>query len=1055
MKRAIEWMIGNHVATNLFMWFIILCGIMSLGKIKREVFPETSFNAVSVSVEYRGATPDEIEKSILIKIEEAIASIEGIETITSTASEGLGSVNAQLFESASLSSVKEKIKSEVDRIITFPQNAEKPVIKESVAKKEVISLVLSGDVSETLLKELANTMKDDLAQQEGISQVEVAATRNYEISITLSEETLRKYGITLDNVSRKVRAGSLDLPGGKIETKSGEITVRTQGKKYVRNDYEKISILSTPDGQHIRLKDIATIDDGFEENNLLAKFNNQRAATIKVYRIGDEDPIHIANAVKQYVKEAEKTLPQQITLDTWLDDSENLKSRISLLTDNAISGLILVVICLSLFLDFRLSLWVCSGIVISFLGSIPLMSMFGASINMVSIFAFILVLGIVVDDAVVVGENTFKYREMGYGRIKSAILGVKQISTPVLFSVSTSIAAFAPLLFISGFIGKMLGVIPVIVISVLVLSLIESLFILPAHLSSIKDKTTSPLVKKMNAVTEKVDAKLNHFIQMVYLPFLHKCLQKKRVVISTSVTVILITLGLFKGEFVSFVFFPEVEGDNMIAKVELPEGSTFQATLAIIERIESASEQVKNEFNTRFKDELNGKPLFKNTLTSVGQQPSDRHNGTQTKPHIGEINIELLSAEERPVSSRVVAARWREIVGDIPGVKSLTFEAKAQSAGADIQYKLTAPNYQSLSSAVTEFKEQLQTFTGVQEITDDFQSGKQEFKLDLKPLASSFGLTLTDLANQVRYAFYGAESLRLQRGKHEVRVMVRYPKEQRRSLSDIENLRIRTANGDEIPFSYVADVRIGEGYSVIKRYNRQRTITVTADVDDMVANANEVNSKIRSVLIPRLQQKYAGLSYHLEGAQKEQITSMNDLAFGFTLALFVIFSLLAIPFKSYTQPLVIMALIPFGIVGATVGHVLLGYDLSISSMLGMVALSGIVVNDSLVLVDYINQYKKEHECSLYDAVVQGCIKRFRPILLTSLTTFFGLLPMMMETSLQAQFLIPMAISLGIGVLFATIICLLLIPVSLLTVEQLTQRPKKTISPSLPEVLHEA
>jgi multidrug efflux pump subunit AcrB len=1037
MKQVIDWMAEHHVATNLLMWFIIITGVLSLGTINMEVFPGTSFDAVSVEIEYIGASPDEIEKSICIKIEEAISGIEGIENISSTAIEGLGTVRADLFEGTNIQGIKEKIKSEVDRIVTFPAESERPIIKEALRTKEVISLVVSGNINEKKLTELANEIKDDLIKFSEISQAEVAATRKYEISILISEETLRSYGLTLEGVSKIIRSSSIDLPGGKVETKNGEILVRTIGKKYNKTEYENIVIDASQDGQLIRLKDIAIVVDGFEEKQLVSRFNGKRATMVKVYRIGDENPIDIANRVNDYVEQKTNSLPKEITLNTWLDDSKVLSSRLTILKDNAINGIILVIICLSLFLEFRLALWVSSGLVISFLGAFAIIGQMGASINMISIFAFILVLGIVVDDAIVVGENIFKYRQKGFKPLEAAKMGVKEVSKPVIFSVSTSIAAFAPLLFISGVFGKLMGLIPIIVISVLTISLIESLLILPAHISTVKQKIKSPFITRINKINKYIDQKLDQFIKNKYLPFLKVTLNNKATTIAIAVSLILVTFGLFRGEVVSFVFFPEIEAENMIAKLELPEGTTFETTANIIERIELGAQQLQKEYDEKYKDHLEGESIFLNTLTTIGQQPSLLLGGVMAviKPNVGEIRIELLTLEDNPFTAQELVKKWRKYVGDIPGVKSLIYESRAQNVGADIQYRLSAPNYEILERATNEFKQEISKFDGVQEISDDFQSGKFEFKLDLKPTASTFDLTLNDLAQQVRYAFYGAEALRMQRGKHEVRVMVRYPKEQRVSISDIENLRIRTKAGLEIPFSYVANAVYGKGYASIKRFNRQRTITVTADVDEFVANAGEINANIKEKLLPALQNNYEGLTYLLAGAQKEQAKSFASLKIGYILALFIIYSLIAIPFNSYTQPLIIMLAIPFGVIGAVLGHILFGFDLSMISIMGIVALSGIVVNDSLVLIDFINQYKKENNSSLYEAVLQGCVKRFRPILLTSLTTFFGLLPIMIESDPDAQFLIPMAISLGIGVLFATVICLLLIPVGILLAEE--------------------
>jgi len=1037
-------MADNHVASNLFMFFIIFMGYMSLKETKLEVFPEVTMDMVVVEVAYPGASPDEVEKSICIKIEEQLESIDGIERITSVANENIGVVTAELELGESISDIKDKIKSEIDRITTFPENAEQPVVRESVKKNQVIQVAVTGDLDEVALKNFARNLKDEMLEQKNISQIDISGVRNYEISIELSERNMQSFGISFDEVTRAIQMGSLDLPSGSVETTGGEISIRTAGLGYTKSDYDQIVVRSRPNGDIVYLKDIATVVDGFEESDLSSFYDGKRAAMLSVFRVGNESAVDVSDAVKAFIKEKQSVLPEGIYVDYWYDEARILRDRIDLLVRNARMGLILVILSLALFLDIRLAMWTAVGIVVSFMGAFIGLSMFDVSINMISLFAFILVLGIVVDDAIVVGENIFTFREVGETGPNAAKKGVLQVTTPVIFSVSTTIAAFSPLLFVDGFLGKFMVVIPVIVISVLFLSLVESLWILPSHLSSIKDKSTSKIVQYSKRITHVVDEKLDTFIQGWYTEFLKDSLKKRALVISISVSLFIVSIGLVAGGIVQQTFFPEIDGDNMIARLTMPQGTTIEQTREVVERIERAADQVKNEFNQkRTRDKTS---VFRHLYSTVGDQPMARRQdqgGSGTivlRPNTAEINVELLPAEERDASTREMLDRWREVTGEIPGVETLQFTANLMSSGADIQFNLSAEKFSDLQVAITELKDTLRNYGGVRDIRDDFQEGKYELKIKLKDSATPLGITLADLARQVRAGFYGAEAFRLQRGEDEVKVMVRYPKAERKSITDIEQMRIRTLAGVEVSFHEIAEVEYGRGYSTIKRAAGRRVISVTADVDESVVNANEVNADIMTHVIPMLEQKYKGFRYTKEGAQKEQEKAQKSLGNGFMISMFVIFALLAIPFKSYVQPLIVMIAIPFGLIGAIWGHFFLGYELSMMSAFGLVALAGIVVNDSLVLVDFINS-ERSKGVPMYDAIVVGCQKRFRPILLTSLTTFLGLFPMMMEQSLQAQFLIPMAISLGFGVLFATAICLVLVPVSVLIVHNMETRIK--------------
>ena len=966
----------------------------------------------------------------------------------STAAEGMGSVSVELERGADMDKLLDDIKNEIDRIDTFPAETEEPVIKELTRRNQAIDVVLYGDVEEKALKVAAERVRDDLRSSGVISQVELKGVRVDEIAIEVSEEALRRYGLTFAQVADAVRRTSIDLPAGSVESEDGAILLRTQGLMRVGREYEEVVVLTRPDGTALKLKDVATVVDGFEDTDLISRFNGQPAAVVQVYRIGDQNALDISDYVHQYVEDKRPTLPAGIHIGYARDDARILRSRIDLLIRNARLGLVLVFICLSLFLDLRLAFWVMMGIPISFLGAFVLMQPFDASINMLSLFAFIVALGIVVDDAIIVGENIFSHRVQGKSFGRAAIDGALEVGTPVVFSIMTSIAAFMPLFFVEGMMGKFMSVMPVIVISVLLLSLIESLFILPAHLSSKGDGPVSRLFRRVfirpldwhaRAVVA-FDRGLKYVIRNAYQPTLRLALAHPISSAALALSLMLCTAGLVTGGHIKFVFMPEIGSDWVTISVNMPQGTTATQTAKVVQHIEEKAIVLRDQIDAEREASTRAQPrdgasIYRNVFTYIGDQPTARRSsfssvrGAGGQGHLAEVTIELLPSEERDLDSAEIEARLRQLVGEVPGPESIIFSSSLFSVGNPIEVELASDNFDQLLLAVERLKGKIAEYSGTGDIQDSFEEGKLEMKLQLKPQARTLGLTLADLARQVRQGFYGDQALRFQRGSDDVRVMVRYPKDERRNLGDVRSMRVRTPSGAEVPFVEVATVTIGHAYAAIQRTDGQRVVRVSASVDDQVANADEINRDLEAFFLPALVQDYPGLRYSFGGEQKEQQESLQSLLFNFIIALAAIYVLLAVPFKSYTQPLVVMSAIPFGIIGAVWGHLLMGLDLALLSLFGIVALSGVVVNDSLVLLTFYNQLRREgtsHE----DALVSAGTARFRPILLTSLTTFFGLLPMILEKSLQAQFLIPMAVSLGFGILFATFIILLGVPIGM-------------------------
>jgi len=1035
-KGPIAWMARNHVTANLLMLFFIIGGLIIGSQLKQEVFPEFELDTIQVLVPYPGASPEEIENGILLAIEDEVRGLDGVKKVTSTAFEGRGVVTIEMLTSADSIKTLQDVKNGVDRIQSFPEDAERPIVSLLESRRQVISLILYGDVPLSTLRSLAEKTRDDLIQLPDITLVELADVPEIEISIEIPRATLRRYNLTLDQIARIVDETSMELPGGGVRTPGGEILLRTMERRYFAEEYANVPVISNPDGSKILLSDIANLKEIFEETDQEAYFNGKPAIKINVFRVGDQTPIEISDIVIQFTQKLREKLPESVEVATWNDRAELYRDRISLLLRNASLGLILVLIFLGLFLEPRLAFWVTLGIPISIIGSFVLISGTPASINMVSLFAFIVTLGIIVDDAIVVGENIYKKREAGLSNMRAAIEGAQEIAGPVFFAVMTNIAAFTPLFFVPGPVGNIFLQIPTIAIAVFVVSLVESIFILPSHLSRRhKDNEFWRNLRKPSLYFDRI---LDKFIDKIYQSHLNTALKYRFVTMGCGVGMLMVALALVYSGIVEFSFLPRVDNDIITAQAKLPVGVPISKSREVQLLLINGARRV-----IKAADSGN---ISRGIYTQIGSSVIER--GPATGPEAGESGSHLVGAQVllvpsdlREISGLEFSNLWRKEVGDIPGVDSIRYNAQiGVGTGETIDIQLSHPIREINEEAARELADILGTYTGVYQIDNGVTRGKPQINFTLKPEARSLGITVDDLATQVRSSFYGAEALRLQRGRNEIKVMVRLPLEERQTPFTVEDLIIRTPQGGEIPLSEAADVTLGSSYTEINRTDGRRVISVTADVDETVSNANEVIADVTNNVLPILMEKYPGLTYSLEGEQREQAETLDAIWVGFAVALILIYILLAIPFKSYSQPFIVMMSIPFGVIGAIIGHILLGYEISIISMFGIIALSGVVVNDSLVLIVTINKMLAEEDLSLRDTVIAAGKLRFRPIMLTSLTTFFGLAPMIFETSVQARFLIPMAISLGFGVLFATFIILLLVPCLYMILQDLN--PKK-------------
>lgn len=1017
-RGAISWMAGNSVAANLLMLLLLVGGIFVGSNLKQEVFPEFDLDLVTVTVVYPGASPEEVEQGIILSIEDAVQGIDGVDEVISSSQEGVGQVTVELLLGADLQQLARDIESEVDRITTFPEDAEEPEVNVVSRKREVVTLVLHGDQSEMVLRNLAEQFRDSLLQNKEITQVELTGTRDLEIAVEVPQAQLRRYGVTLEEVASRMASTAIELPGGGIKTESGEVLVRMTERRDTGEQFAAIPLISKNDGSQVLIDDVATVIDGFEDSDYRALYNGQPGVMLSVYRIGEQTPTGVAAAVREQMEQWRTvSMPPGVDLTILNDRSVVYTQRADLLLRNAYLGLALVLILLSIFLEARLAFWVTMGIPISFLGAFFLISLAGVSINMVSMFAFIISLGIVVDDAIVVGENIYKFRQQGMNFHQAAVKGVREVAVPVTFSVLTNIVAFLPLYFVPGTMGKIFMVIPVVVISVFTISLVESLFVLPAHLAHLKEKgeRKGPMAS-LHRFQQRFSAGFKRLVENYYGPFLNRVLDTRYITIAIAVATLFIAVAYVQSGRMGMTMFPKVESDFAEVNLTLPYGSPVEKTEAISKQLLATAGKVARRHGEE--------SLVIGDFVEVGKKGS----------HIAKLRIYLTDPEIRPISTDQFVKEWRKETGEITGIEFIRFasDSGGPGSGSALTIELSHRDLNVLELASAELAEALRFYPRVSDIDDGFAPGKQQLDFTLTERARSLGLTSRDVARQVRYAYDGINVLRQQRGRNEVTVVVRLPETERISEFDLEQMILRAPSGIEIPLSEAVNIKRGRAYISIDRRNGRRVVTLSADVTPR-AQAGQVISSLEEEVLPQIKERYHGLTVSYEGRQADLAESMRGLAMGLLLAMMLIYLLLAIPFRSYIQPTIIMVSIPFGMIGAIIGHVMMGYSLSIMSLFGVVALSGVVVNDSLVMIDFANRRRREG-MTPHDAILAAGIQRFRPILLTTLTTFCGLGPMIFETSRQARFLIPMAISLGFGILFATLIALILVPVLYMVVE---------------------
>jgi len=1021
----ISWFARNHVAANLLLITIVFLGFFSVRtQLPVEFFPQFDTDTVTISVTLRGATPQDVEQSIAIRIEEALLDLEGIDKVISRSAEGSTTVTVELDDDYDDRDLLADIKARVDAINTFPVDAEKPVVSLEQFRNRVISVAVASSFGEHEVREYAEKVRDDLLRLPGISQVELDAVRDYEIGIEVAQDRLREYGLTLAAIGEAISKSSLDLSAGNLRTKGGDVLIRSKGQAYQRDEFERIVVKTNADGSILRLGDIARVNDDFEEVPLRTRFNGEPAALVEVYRVGKENIIDVAETVHRYIDQVQPSLPEGMIVSYWDDNSVPVKNRIGTLMRNAAQGGILVLLLLTLFLRPAIAFWVFVGVPVSFMGAFFAMNLMGMSINIVSLFGFILVLGIVVDDAIVTGENVYRHMRGSETGLQAAINGTKEVSVPVTFGILTTIAAFLPIAFVEGARGAIFAQITLVVIPVLIFSLIESKLVLPAHLKHVRLPTKNSRRNRLEQWQQRFADGFEFAILKYYRPLLKLSLRHSFSVLALFAGSFILLLSIITSGWTQFTFFPRVPSETVRVTLAMPVGTSFNVTDRYIRRMIDAAEQLQE----KYRDPNSGESVIINILGSTGAS-----GGVGS---LGNVRFEIVPPEQRAltITTNELVSEWREAIGEVPGSESLLFRAEIGRGGDPIDVQLTGRSLEQLGDVVDKVTAHLAQYQGVFDINNSLSSGKEELQLELTAQGHALGLTRADVTQQVRQAFFGVEAQRIQRGRDDVRVMVRLPAEERKALTDLEGLLIQTNNGDSVPLSHVARFDTSRSPATIYRIDHYRTVNVRADVDKEAVNMPVLQQDLKAFLDEQLQQ-YPGVRYELEGEAKEQREAFSSLGWGLIFVLFVIYSLLAIPFKSYAQPIIVMSVMPFAAIGAMIGHWIMGMNLTIMSVLGLMALLGVVVNDSLVLVDFINQRRRSH-VGLLKAILQAGTVRFRPVMLTSATTFIGLMPLLFEKSTQAQFLIPMAVSLGFGILFATLITLVMVPINYLLLANL-------------------
>lgn len=1035
----IRWFAKNNVAANLLMAMLLMAGTYSILQVlPLEVFPDREVDYVNVRVFQRAATPEDMETGVSNRIEEAIADLPYIKELTSFSGEQSSTVSVQLYTGTDSQKALNEIKSRVDALSTLPQNAERPVIEIPIRKHEVLSIVIAGDLDEKELSQIARDLRDDIVAKPGVSQADIEGVRAYEISINVSEEKLREYNLGIDGIANAIRAQSLDLSAGQVRSNSGDVLLRAKAQAYYYSQYAAIKLKTFTDGSVLNLSDIATINDGFDENAIITRYNGQQAAVVNVYRVGKESAIEVSKAVNDYLEASQHRYPDKVSFGIWDDDSEIVRDRLATLLRSAWQGALLVLLMLALFLRPTVAIWVVIGIPVCFAGAFALMSPMGITINVASLFGFIMVLGIVVDDAIVTGENIYTHfsRDINSDGLTAAIEGTEEVARPVVFGILTTIAAFAPMVFMEGAMSTFANPIGGVVVAALFFSLVESKLILPAHLKHLKhpdpNAKHSALYNWFESIQTGASNGLLHFVDNVYKPVLHISLRHRYLTLLGFICITLLVVTSFQTGLTRFTPFPRVPSTTAVAKLTMPVGTPLSVTQAAIDRVEDAVFLLKEKYT----NSSNNKSAVKSILTTIGASGGGRNVTGSSNVGVVRFELDLDQFDQSLESNSALIDEWRKLIGPVAGAESLSFRSEIGHFANAIDVRLSSNNKQQIQRAIAGIEAELANYEGVFDISNNLADGKRELQIALKPEAEILGMSLENVTRQVRQAFFGNQAQRIQRNRDDVRVMVKYPLNERSDLNRLDKLLITAPSGAQARFDDIASVRWGRSPSTIYHVDQLNAVSITADINKDVVNQSVLNESLTKYLTS-LESQFPDIHFTLEGEAREQQESLDETAWAGLFVALAIYTLLAIPFGSYSQPFIVMAVIPFALVGAVAGHWIMGANLSMLSLFGMLALMGIVVNDSLVLVDWVNR-RVSQGLAKTEAALEACSARFRPVLLTSLTTFAGLTPMLSSNDTQSAFLVPMATSLAFGVLFATMVTLIIVPCNYLILEDIKQ-----------------
>ena len=1033
-KGLIGWFARNPVAANLIMVLVFFAGSLSLINISKEIFPRSETKIISIGAPYPGAAPVEVEKGVILPMESALEGLKGIKKITSAADRDYARIYLEIEANEDINEVMSQVENRIDSITNLPDDLEKPTVKRLERNLWGMGVAVYGDMTKREKKVIGDEIYDDLLALPEVKELQLWGAGTYEISIEVRENRLRELNLTLSEVASAVRSSSLDLPAGIIRAEAGNILVRTEGKAYIGEDFENIVLRSEVDGTQLLLSDVADVRDEFTETIANDRFDRKNTIVVGIFSLEDQNLLDISKAVHAYVEKKQQSMPSKLSISVFDDEAYSLNGRLTMMSENLLIGGILVALVLGIFLNLKVALWVILGIPVSFAGAFWLMPYGGVTVNILSLFAFIMVLGIVVDDAIVIGESVFSEAKKDYhlklaagqisasgysASVETVIAGAKRVATPSTIGVLTTMAAFLPIVFIGGSFAGVQKAIGIVVILCLIFSLIESKLILPAHLVGLKfGQQPSGKLSAINRFQRKAANGLDYVIEEIYQPGLRKALRNRYTTLAGFLAILIITVGAVNSGVARMEFFPNVPGDNVRAEIIMQDGASSEGLAETIDQIETAIYKLDERYRV---ENPNEDGLVEHVASFVTGDVTASFRAVLTK------------SEFRSVSATEIERLWRTEVGLLPNVRKQRYFSSEGPSGVAISLSLSGTDPDELTIASVELQQYLTQFPGVYDIYNSQGSGSKEVLISLKPYASQVGVRFSDVAGQVRQAFYGEEAQRIQRDSDTIKVMVRYPIEERRAISTLENMHIRTASGAAIAIGEVADITLGLGLTAIERLDRKRTVTVTAEVETEKVQSGDVVDDVFENFVPLLLKKYPTIEFRMSGGTKEQSEYYRKMGVGFLASLFLIYGLLAVPLRSYIQPIVIMSVIPFGFIGAVIGHVLFGVSINVLSLFGIIALAGVVVNDSLILVEFANRGKAEN-LSIEDAILNAGEKRFRAILLTTLTTFVGLLPLLFETSLQAQFVIPMALSLSFGILFASTITLVLIPCLYLVVE---------------------